>query len=194
MDAALHEEWPVRRLARVSAVVEVHFARSFKEAFGVPPHRYLLARRVERPSAERCADAGRATSAARDRESQGVDGRRRNRPSGEGRAAFAVAEGSATTTAKALPASAFAERIGPNILSTLHWTRLLDGELFASSSRPDWALLIVLLQARRPIGRRVRLLASRFLEERRSLLTHLVSGGSLPLLPFEIDTTGGAVG
>jgi transcriptional regulator GlxA family with amidase domain len=48
MDAASHEEWPVRRLARVSHVSEAHFARSFKDAFGVPPHRYLLTRRIER--------------------------------------------------------------------------------------------------------------------------------------------------
>ena len=48
MDAASHEEWPVRRLARVSGVSEAHFARSFKEAFGLPPHRYLLTRRIER--------------------------------------------------------------------------------------------------------------------------------------------------
>jgi len=48
MDAASEEEWPVRRLARVSGVSEAHFARSFKQAFGVPPHRYLLTRRVER--------------------------------------------------------------------------------------------------------------------------------------------------
>jgi AraC-like DNA-binding protein len=48
MDAASHEEWPIRRLARVSGVSEAHFARSFKEAFGVPPHRYLLTRRIER--------------------------------------------------------------------------------------------------------------------------------------------------
>lgn len=48
MDAASHEEWPVRRLARVSGVSEAHFARSFKEAFGVPPHRYLLTRRIEK--------------------------------------------------------------------------------------------------------------------------------------------------
>jgi transcriptional regulator GlxA family with amidase domain len=48
MDAASHEEWPVKRLARVSGVSEAHFARSFKEAFGVPPHRYLLTRRIER--------------------------------------------------------------------------------------------------------------------------------------------------
>src|SRR4029077_20459752 len=51
MDGASHEEWPVRRLARVSGVSEAHFARSFKEAFGVPPHRYLLTRRIERAKA-----------------------------------------------------------------------------------------------------------------------------------------------
>ncbi len=48
MDAASHEEWPVRRLARVSCISEAHFARSFKDAFGLPPHRYLLTRRIER--------------------------------------------------------------------------------------------------------------------------------------------------
>ncbi|WP_241016174.1 AraC family transcriptional regulator [Paraburkholderia sp. Ac-20336] len=47
MDAASHEAWPVRRLAEVSGVSEAHFARSFKRAFGVPPHRYLLTRRIE---------------------------------------------------------------------------------------------------------------------------------------------------
>lgn len=51
MDAASHEEWPVERLARVSGVSEAHFARSFKDAFGAPPHRYLLTRRVERAKA-----------------------------------------------------------------------------------------------------------------------------------------------
>lgn len=48
MDGASHEEWPVRRLAQVSAVSAAHFARSFKQAFGLPPHRYLLTRRIER--------------------------------------------------------------------------------------------------------------------------------------------------
>ena len=51
MDAASHEDWPVRRLARVSRVSEAHFARSFKQAFGLPPHRYLLTRRIERATA-----------------------------------------------------------------------------------------------------------------------------------------------
>jgi transcriptional regulator GlxA family with amidase domain len=48
MDGASHEEWPIHRLAQVSAVSAAHFARSFKNAFGVPPHRYLLTRRIER--------------------------------------------------------------------------------------------------------------------------------------------------
>jgi transcriptional regulator GlxA family with amidase domain len=51
MDAASYEAWPVSRLARVSGASEAHFARSFKEAFGVPPHRYLLTRRIEQATA-----------------------------------------------------------------------------------------------------------------------------------------------
>ena len=51
MDAASHEAWPVARLAGVSHVSPAHFARAFKEAFGVPPHRYLLTRRIERATA-----------------------------------------------------------------------------------------------------------------------------------------------
>jgi transcriptional regulator GlxA family with amidase domain len=50
MDAASHEAWPVRRLAGVSGVSEAHFARSFRQAFGIPPHRYLLTRRIEQAS------------------------------------------------------------------------------------------------------------------------------------------------
>ena len=51
IDAAPYEAWPVTRLARVSGVSPAHFARSFKQAFGAPPHRYLLTRRVERATA-----------------------------------------------------------------------------------------------------------------------------------------------
>ncbi|HVE53447.1 MAG TPA: helix-turn-helix transcriptional regulator [Ramlibacter sp.] len=51
MDAASHEAWPVRRLAGISCISEAHFARSFKLAFGLPPHRYLLTRRIERAMA-----------------------------------------------------------------------------------------------------------------------------------------------
>ncbi len=51
IDAASHEAWPVERLAAVAGVTEAHFARSFKQAFGLPPHRYLLSRRIERATA-----------------------------------------------------------------------------------------------------------------------------------------------
>lgn len=51
MDAHPDQDWPVERLAEVSAVSPAHFARSFKQAFGLPPHRYLLTRRIERAAA-----------------------------------------------------------------------------------------------------------------------------------------------
>lgn len=51
MDAASHEAWPVARLAEVSGVSADHFAHAFKQAFGIPPHRYLLTRRIERATA-----------------------------------------------------------------------------------------------------------------------------------------------
>lgn len=51
MDGAPHEEWPIDRLAEVSAVSPAHFAREFRKAFGLPPHRYLLTRRIERATA-----------------------------------------------------------------------------------------------------------------------------------------------
>lgn len=51
MDALSHEDWPIGRLASVSGVSQAHFARSFRQAFGLPPHRYLLTRRIERAKA-----------------------------------------------------------------------------------------------------------------------------------------------
>jgi transcriptional regulator GlxA family with amidase domain len=51
MDAAPEAGWPITRLAEVSAVSAAYFAREFKKAFGLPPHRYLLTRRIERATA-----------------------------------------------------------------------------------------------------------------------------------------------
>ncbi len=51
MDACSEEDWPIARLAEIGCVSPAHFARSFKKAFGMPPHRYLLARRIERAKA-----------------------------------------------------------------------------------------------------------------------------------------------
>ena len=51
MDGASQEDWPVSRLAQLSDVSAAHFSRCFRQAFGVPPHRYLLTRRIERAAA-----------------------------------------------------------------------------------------------------------------------------------------------
>lgn len=51
LDRAPQEEWPVSRLAAISLTSKAHFARMFKQAFGLPPHRYLLTRRIERAAA-----------------------------------------------------------------------------------------------------------------------------------------------
>jgi len=51
MTVAPAERWSIDRLAAVSGVSGAHFARSFKLAFGVPPHRYLLTLRLERAMA-----------------------------------------------------------------------------------------------------------------------------------------------
>jgi len=48
MTAAPHEAWTIRRLSRVAGASEAHFARAFKDAFGAPPHRFLLTLRIER--------------------------------------------------------------------------------------------------------------------------------------------------
>src|SRR5690349_797488 len=46
IDAAPEQPWTVDQLAAVSGVSAAHFARSFRRAFGLPPHRYLLSRRI----------------------------------------------------------------------------------------------------------------------------------------------------
>jgi transcriptional regulator GlxA family with amidase domain len=48
IDAHSEREWSIADLARISCLSQAHFARSFKQAFGTPPHRYLLSRRIER--------------------------------------------------------------------------------------------------------------------------------------------------
>lgn len=51
IDRAAHEDWPISRLAQVAVVSPAYFAREFKAAFGLPPHRYVLTRRIERATA-----------------------------------------------------------------------------------------------------------------------------------------------
>lgn len=44
----LTEQVPLAVLARIAQLSPFHFARAFKQSFGVPPHRYHMARRIAR--------------------------------------------------------------------------------------------------------------------------------------------------
>jgi AraC family transcriptional regulator len=51
IDAHLDTETSLADLANVAKLSPFHFARSFKNSFGEPPHRYLMHRRIERAKA-----------------------------------------------------------------------------------------------------------------------------------------------
>jgi AraC-like DNA-binding protein len=51
VDARYREPLDVPELARAARLSPAHFSREFRRAFGEPPHRYLLMRRMERASA-----------------------------------------------------------------------------------------------------------------------------------------------
>src|SRR5215467_7403580 len=48
VDARYREPLDVDALARAARLSPAHFSREFRRAFGEPPHRYLLTRRLER--------------------------------------------------------------------------------------------------------------------------------------------------
>lgn len=50
-DGCYHEPLTVADLARAAGLSRAHFSREFHRAFGEPPHRYLLTRRLERAAA-----------------------------------------------------------------------------------------------------------------------------------------------
>lgn len=50
-DARYAEPLTVADLARCAGLSPSHFSREFRQAFGEPPHRYLLTRRLERAAA-----------------------------------------------------------------------------------------------------------------------------------------------
>jgi AraC-like DNA-binding protein len=51
VDARYREPLDVRALADAARLSPAHFSREFRRAFGEPPHRYLLTRRLERAAA-----------------------------------------------------------------------------------------------------------------------------------------------
>ena len=62
------------------------------------------------------------------------------RDAGDGRAAFVVA--APTVATASLTTTGAAEQVAPHVLSIAHWDRLLEGELYATSSRLDWRTLL----------------------------------------------------
>jgi AraC family transcriptional regulator len=48
VDEHLAEEISVTSLAQLAQLSPYHFSRAFKQSFGMPPHRYLTSRRIER--------------------------------------------------------------------------------------------------------------------------------------------------
>jgi AraC-like DNA-binding protein len=50
-DARYAEALSVQAMARAARLSPAHFSREFRKAFGEPPHRYLLTRRLERAAA-----------------------------------------------------------------------------------------------------------------------------------------------
>ena len=51
IDARYREPLDVATLARAAHLSPAHFSRQFRQAFGEPPHQYLLTRRMERAAA-----------------------------------------------------------------------------------------------------------------------------------------------
>jgi AraC-like DNA-binding protein len=51
IDVRYCEALDVSRLADAARLSPAHFSREFRRAFGVPPHQYLLTRRLERAAA-----------------------------------------------------------------------------------------------------------------------------------------------
>jgi hypothetical protein len=73
------------------------------------------------------------------REAFGIEREPRTEKRGDGAAAFVVATAIATSS---WTQDGVAELVGPSVLSVAHWHRLLGGELYAASSRVDWAILL----------------------------------------------------
>jgi AraC-like DNA-binding protein len=61
IDARYREPLDVAMIARAARLSPAHFSREFRRAFGEPPHRYLLTRRLER-AAELLRNTDRSVS------------------------------------------------------------------------------------------------------------------------------------
>jgi len=128
MDAYSHENWPIARLADVSGVSEAHFARSFRLAFGLPPHRYLLTRRIERAKAL-LRDTDHAITAIAFEtgwSSLGTFGRTFGDVTGESPGAFRARERSVARAPGAVPACYVSAALRPDLTIAVSEKRRQD--------------------------------------------------------------------
>jgi hypothetical protein len=128
---------PVECLARLAAIVPPPRYPLLRMHGVLAPRHALRARVVPRPPVSHRAHACAAHEHAEPKpKPKPVP----DKPSaGDGRAVLRITEPVPTAE---LTASGHAERIGPNVLSFAHWQRLLEGQLYASTSRVDWATLL----------------------------------------------------
>ena len=134
---------PIETLARLAAIVPPpRYPLLRFHGVLAPRHRWRN-RIVPRPPARR---TGSPTCKAeppeleRERTSAAAGSTPSPNERGDGRAAFAV-EAPTVATASLLT-TGVAEHIAPHVLSLAHWARILDGELYATSSRLDWRTLL----------------------------------------------------
>ena len=140
MDAASHEAWPIERLAAVSGVSEAHFARSFKTAFGVPPHRYLLTRRIEQATTLlRDTDLGITDIAfATGWESLGTFGRTFHDITGKSPSAMRVDARASMSQLDRVPACVLKAAQRPDLtIAVLEKRRRLAGDTLSSSPNKE---------------------------------------------------------
>lgn len=143
---------PVECLARLAAIVPPPRYPLLRMHGVLAPRHALRPRVVPRPPVAHRTHACNACNAhacdahdhAEPKPKPATDKRVHDTPAsgsgdGDGRAVLRITEPVPTAE---LTASGHAERVGPNVLSFAHWQRLLEGELYASSSRVDWATLL----------------------------------------------------
>ncbi|MBI1218306.1 MAG: helix-turn-helix domain-containing protein [Rhodobacteraceae bacterium] len=130
MDAFSQEDWPVSRLAGVSGVSAAHFARSFRQAFGVPPHRYLLSRRIERAKALLRDTDLAVTAIAFDTgwNSLGTFGRTFRDVTGENPGAFRIRARAAAPEPGQVPACYLSAAHRPHLTMAVSEKRRQDGD------------------------------------------------------------------
>jgi hypothetical protein len=133
---------PIEALARLAAMVPPPRYPLLRFHGVLAPRHRWRARVVPRPPTARAAACKSTMPELPTRETTGAAATSRPaHDAGDGRAAFVldVAPTVATTT---LTTTGAAEQIAPNVLSLAHWDRILQGELYATSSRIDWRSLL----------------------------------------------------